>query len=231
MKKNFNWMLTVILLSGQMMLTSCEKYVEDTVEGLFKPLHDAAEQYTEEKRQEMLDNLFNWRMGSTTDQASIDKYGYNNCFQVVSLTPDFWTSNDAPEINPSCDKEQLCLVRFLSHSKFGLIVGGIVCNQSIGGDLVTIFRQLYESGYRIDRPCTASGYCLETLTLYNCTYSYFYNERNPMSATYMQQQGLGVVLNAATPITSEDPAVLLFKERGFKWGGDEPNGNVNYFEK
>ena len=213
------------------MLTSCEKYVEATVDGLFKPLNDVADEYKEEKAQEMQDNLFNWRIGSTTDQASIDKYGYDNCFQVVSLTPDFWTGYYAPDLSPVYDKDQLCLVRCLSHSQYGILVGGIVCNQRIANDLVAIFRQLYESDYRIDRPCTASGYCKENLAFDNCTYSYFYDERNPESATTQQQQGLCIVVNAATPLTFDDAAVFLFKGKGFKWGGDEPGGDPNYFEK
>ena len=26
-------------------------------------------------------------------------------------------------------------------------------------------------------------------------------------------------------------AIILFKQHGFQWGGDMPNGNTNYFEK
>lgn len=33
------------------------------------------------------------------------------------------------------------------------------------------------------------------------------------------------------PLNTNDIAVRLFKDKGFTWGGDEPNGNPNYFSK
>lgn len=230
MKQIKNWMYAAIfLISAQMMLTSCEKYVEATVEGLFKPLTDAADEYEEKRRQGMLDAVFDWKIGCTTEQFAIDLYGYDRCFQVVPLTPEFWSGDYAPDVNPAVDKEQLCLVRCLTHSQYGLRIGGIVCNKYIANDVLYILRKLFESDYKVDYAMTASGYCKENLVFDNTTYSYFYDEHNPASATTLEQQGLSVVLNAGQPLASNDLAVVLFKERGFRWGGDEPHGNPNSF--
>ena len=37
--------IAIAFTSGTVMFTSCDKVVEDTVDGLFKPLNDAAEEY------------------------------------------------------------------------------------------------------------------------------------------------------------------------------------------
>jgi hypothetical protein len=44
-------------------------------------------------------------------------------------------------------------------------------------------------------------------------------------------RGLSVTINAGKPLASDDLAVKLFKEKGFKWGGDEPEGDPNCFSK
>lgn len=230
MKQIMKWMFAAILfLSGTVMLSSCEKYVEDSVNGLFKPLYDEMDEYTAQKKQARMDNLFNWKIGNTTDQEAIDKFGYDNCFQVMELTPEFWAGEYAPDISPAVDRSNLRLVRCLTNSEYGLRIGGLVCDKLIAKDLAEIFRQLYEAKYNVEAAMTAHAYCKENLTYENCTYSYFYDMNNPESATDTQQQGLSLVLNASTPLTSDDLAVKLFKQHGFKWGGDEPNGDPNCF--
>ena len=232
MKQIKNWMFAaILLLSGQMTLTSCEKVIVDTVDGIFKPLNDEADEYNSRKRQEMMDALLNWNVGTSVDQEAIDQYGLDNCFQVTLLTPEFWSSEYAPDASPAVNKDNLCLVHCLTNSSYGIRIGGIVCDKRIASDLVDIFRQLYDSAYSIQDATTAHGYCKENLINCNCTYSYFFNASDPESATTMEQQGLCVMLNAAYPLTVDDPAIILFKQHGFQWGGDMPNGNTNYFEK
>jgi len=51
--------IAIVFTSGTVMLTSCEKVVVDTVDGLFKPLNDAAEEYAKERKQQNMYNLFN----------------------------------------------------------------------------------------------------------------------------------------------------------------------------
>ena len=65
----------------------------------------------------------------------------------------------------------------------------------------------------------------------NFTYGYYYNQEEAETIPMAQQQGMAVVVNCEEPLASNDLAVRLFKERGFTWGGDEPNGNPNYFSK
>ena len=192
--------IAIVFTCGTVMLTSCEKVVVDTVDGLFKPLNDAAEEYAKERKQQNMDNLFNWRIGNETDQEAIDKYGLDNCFQVTELNSAFWTGPDAPDVNPAIDINNLRMVRCLTHSYNSFVIRGLICDKSIASDIARIFRELYDANYQIED-----------------------------AATELERQGLSVTINAGKPLASDDLAVKLFKEKGFKWGGDEPGGDSNCF--
>ena len=194
--------IAIVFTSGTVMLTSCDKVVEDTVEGLFKPLNDAADEYAKERKQQNMYNLFNWRIGNETDQEAIDKYGLDNCFQVTELNAAFWASSKAPDVNPAIDINNLRMVRCLTHSYNSIAICGLICDKSIASDVAWIFRQLYDANYQIED-----------------------------AATELERQGLSVTINAGKPLASDDLAVKLFKEKGFKWGGDEPEGDPNCFSK
>lgn len=85
-----------------------------------------------------------------------------------------------------------------------LQIGGIVCDKRIASDLLYIFRELYEAKCMVG---WADSILME------------------------QQQGLGVVVDCENPLSANDLAVRLFKEKGFTWGGEQPDGNPNCFTK
>ena len=152
-----------------------------------------------------MNNLLNWKIGSEVSQEAIVEFGYDNCFQVTEVPASIWEKAGTDGIN-----NDLCFVRCLDYSYAinGYVprVGGVICNRCIAGDLLSIFRELYESKYVV----------IQT-------------ESDILSMA--QGQGMAVVVNSGEPIAANDLAVRLFKERGFTWGGDEPNGNPNYFSK
>ena len=223
--------IAIVLTSGTVMLTSCEKVVEGTVDGLFKPLNEAAEEYAKERERQNMDNLFNWRIGNNTDQGAIDKYGLDNCFQVIELNSAFWASTQAPDVNPTIDINNLRMVRCLIHSDNSIGIRGLICDKSIASDVAAIFRQMYDANYQIKDVTTAEHICKENLIGLHYSYGYFFDINNPESATELERQGLSVTINAGNPLADDDLAVKLFKEKGFKWGGDEPEGDPNCFSK
>lgn len=234
MKKNVKGMFAAILiLCGTMLFSSCEKYAETFVEGLFMGNLNAQK---EKDKQHNLNNLLNWVAGQKTTQEAIDTYGLPNCFTVTELPIQFGNGEDAMAISPNVNVNDLCYVRclFYSPDRPGCSVpriSGVVCNKRIAQDLVYIFRQLYDAKY----PCVHSNDTQridkEKLLRFNYTYSYYFDQQAPEQATMAQQQGLAIVLNGnEAPTSSNDLAVRLFKEKGFKWGGDEPDGDRSYFE-
>ena len=216
-KKNLvKTMFMNILTAGifATVLASCTSPMEDISEGLVngvadKMLDSKGQKEREEKqKQERLDNLLNWNIGSEVDQEAIDKFGYDNCFQATEVPASLWDKAGLNTNSSDVDINDLrfvrCLIYTYAINGYAPRVGGLICNKRIAGDLVSIFRQLYEAKFVVDQDGTI-----------------------PM----VQQQGMAVVVISEEPLTSNDFAVRLFKERGFTWGGDEPNGNPNYFSK
>ena len=170
-------------------------------------------------------------MGCEVDQEAIDKFGYDYCFQSTDIPSRIWDQPNNYSFNPNVDMNDLCLVRCLTYSYatngYAPYISGLICNRRIASDLVNIFRELYEAKFIVIQTVASLTYGMDMQGL---TYAYYYQEDDetiPMA----QQQGLAVVLNSEKPLTSDDLPVRLFKERGFTWGGDEPNGNPNYFAK
>ncbi len=216
-KKNLvKTMFMNILTAGifATVLASCTSPMEDISEGLVngvadKMLDSKGQKEREEKqKQERLDILLNWNIGSEVDQEAIDKFGYDNCFQATEVPASLWDKAGLNTNSSDVDINDLrfvrCLIYTYAINGYAPRVGGLICNKRIAGDLVSIFRQLYEAKFVVDQDGTI-----------------------PM----VQQQGMAVVVISEEPLTSNDLAVRLFKERGFTWGGDEPNGNPNYFSK
>lgn len=237
MKKNFQWVIAAaLLICGTTVTTSCHDVVEHAVDGLFEPLNKKADEAEKERKQELMDNLSRWNIGSATDQESVNKFGYDNCFKVVELTPEFWAGKDAPAVSSSSSAANLCMVRFLTTNSLlrdnkQIGISAVICNKAIANDLLFVFRKLYEAHYDILHATTAAGYCRENLMNLNCTYSYFFDENKPDDASTQELQGLCVVVNANKSIGSDDMAVKLLKQRGFAWGGDAAGGKTWYFEK
>ena len=208
-KTMFMNILTVGIFA--IVFTSCSNPMEDIAEGLVYGIADqlvdakGQKERAEQQKQEFLNNLLNWKIGSEVSQEAIVEFGYDNCFQVTEVPASIWEKAGTDGIN-----NDLCFVRCLDYSYAinGYVprVGGVICNRCIAGDLLSIFRELYESKYVV----------IQT-------------ESDILSMA--QGQGMAVVVDTGEPITANDLAVRLFKERGFTWGGDKPNGNPNYFSK
>lgn len=167
------------------------------------------------------------------NQEAIDKFGYDNCFEVTEVPTSIWDNAGMNSISPNVDRNDLCLVRCLNYSYaingYAPHVGGLICNRRIGNELVEIFRELYEAKYVIVQ--TDALQARSKSGLQGCTYAYYYNQEEAETIPMAQQQGLAVIVNGGKPLNTNDIAVRLFKDKGFTWGGDEPNGNPNYFSK
>jgi len=240
MKKVYTSIIAAILIiSGNMTLTSCTGTMEDITDGLVNGIAEqifdvkGQQERAEKKKKERLDDLANWRMGREVDQEAIDLFGYDNCFQISEVPTSVWDKAGTNGISPNVNKNDLCLVRCLTYiyaiNGYAPNIGGIICNKRIANDLVYIFRELYEAKYVVVQTDASLEYDKSRMQMLNFTYGYYYNPEEALNTPLEQQQGMAVVLNCKKPLNTNDIAVRLFKERGFKWGGDEPNGDTNYF--
>ena len=229
-------MLTVMAINGTMMLTSCQKTIEETAEGLFNPLNNQLDKWNEEDKKLHLANLQSWTCGET-DEDAIRQFGYENCFKVVPVSANFWESPKSVDLSPIVNKEDLCEVRSLSYvqrssGRSELRIGSLLCDKRIANDLLSIFRTLYEEKYPVEGLTIGGELAKEQLLETNLTFCYYYDSHNSDSADQLQQKGLVVILNPAYPPTNgNDRAVELFRQHGFTWGGDTPDGQCYRFER
>ena len=234
-----SFFVATLIVSGNITLTSCTGTMEDIADGLVNGIadqivdSDGTKRQEEKRKQERLDNLLNWNLGTEVDQEAINKFGDDNCFQVTEVPTSIWDKCGTNSISPNVDRNDLCFVRCLNYTYaingYAPNVGGLICNRRIGNELVEIFRELYEAKYIIVQ--TDALQEKSKLGLQKCTYAYYYNQEEAETIPMAQQQGLAVVVYGDKPLDSNDFAVRLFKDKGFTWGGDEPNGNPNYFSK
>ena len=230
-----------LIVSGMSTFTSCIGAMEDTADSLVDAIankivdKDGTERKLEQQKQERFDNMVNWVVGKETDQETINKFGYDNCFQVTEVPTTIWDKVGTDGISPEVNIGNLCYVRFLNYS-YSLSghaphIAAIICDRRIANDLLSIFRQLYESKYVIVQTDVSMENDRQRMKLLNVTYGYYYTPKNAKRIPMALQQGMAVVVNDGEHLTRTDLAVRLFKEKGFTWGGDEPDGNPNYFTK
>ena len=215
MKKNAKSIIIAsMIISWNVTFTSCSNPIEDITHGLVYGIADQLldskdqQQQKENLQQERFNNLVNWNVGSEVDQEAVDKFGYDNCFRATEVPSTIWDLTGTDGISPDINSNDLCLVRCLNYSHAGNgyapYIGGVICNKRIANDLVWIFRELYEAKFVV----VQSGF-----------------------TTMAQEKGLAVVVNSDKTLTANDIAVRLFKERGFSWEGDKPDGDPYYFSK
>lgn len=185
-----------------------------------------------------LNNLKNWVVNAATSEEAIKEFGYENCFTILPVQDYYWVEYEGsrPKDGPQISKSDLMTVRSLVYCEMSmghLKTGEIVCNKSIANDLLAIFRALYEAKYNVDTmmPVAISNYKYlteDTNASNNSTFC-FHFASEPLREAHVK--GLAIVLNPYTPPKDGDLAVTLFKQHGFTWGGDTPDGNRYYFEK
>ena len=185
-----------------------------------------------------LNNLKEWVVNASTSEKAINEFGYENCFSVLPIEDYYWNDfqNYLPKEGTTVNRSDQMSVRSLvycAQNMNHLKTGEIICNKNIANDLLVIFRALYEAKYNVDTmiPFALSNYQSMTDDAnagYNHTFC-FQLVGNPLPEAHVK--GLAIVVNPATPPEADDLAVKLFKQHGFTWGGDTPNGKRYYFEK
>lgn len=184
-----------------------------------------------------LNNLKDWVVNASTSEKAIAQFGYENCFKVLPIQDYYWTQyQNSQKGTTTVNRSDLMSVRSLVYCEASmghLKTGEIVCNKSIANDLLAIFRALYEAKYNVDTmmPSATSDYqyLTEQASASNDITFCFHFTSDPLREAHVK--GLAVVLNPNTPPTADDLAVKLFKQHGFSWGGDTPDGKRYYFEK
>ena len=130
--------------------------------------------------------------------------------------------------------------------------GEMVCNKAIAGDLLDIFRELYNIRYQIASIRLVDDFGGDDEASMQANNSSCYNNRIVRGTTNISKHALGMAVDInplqnpqvrtyrISPSTAaeyadrtkefphkishEDPCYAIFKAHGFAWGGDWPSG-------
>ena len=102
-----------------------------------------------------------WQAGLTLTPVQVDSMGVDNCFRIDTIGDALFSriSGKSFAVNCSMKRSDLRYLRLLHRNALGqTLTGEMICNRSIADDLLTIFRQLYEASYPIERMVLIDDY-------------------------------------------------------------------------
>ena len=105
-------------------------------------------------RQTDSEALQQWHAGETVSAEAVKDFGFDNCFAATPIPDDVWRRMQGKTYhdNPHVRRQHLRYLRVLHWDYDEKIhLGEMVCNKLIADKLLTIFRQLYEVRYPIQR--------------------------------------------------------------------------------
>lgn len=102
-----------------------------------------------------------WKAGTVVSQASVKNYGIDKCFVVLPISDDIFKRMYGRSFKRNCtvSRNELRYLKVLHRNAKGEIcLGELVCNKAISGDLLEIFRALYDAHYPIERMVLIDDY-------------------------------------------------------------------------
>lgn len=95
-----------------------------------------------------------WRAGEKVSEEAVAEYGIDRCFASSEIGDALFARMYGKSYKPDCTvpRSELRYLRVLHRNLAGeTLLGELVCNEAISGDLLEIFRMLYDAAYAIER--------------------------------------------------------------------------------
>lgn len=95
-----------------------------------------------------------WRAGEKVADEAVAEYGIDRCFASSEIDDALFARMYGKSYKPDCTvpRSELRYLRVLHRNLAGeTLLGELVCNEAISGDLLEIFRALYDAAYPIER--------------------------------------------------------------------------------
>ncbi len=102
-----------------------------------------------------------WQAGIKLTPQQIDSIGIDNCFKSEAISDAIFQRMSGRSFPAHCTiaRSQLRYLRVLHRNAEGqTLTGEMVCNKIIADRLITIFRQLYDASYPIERMVLIDNY-------------------------------------------------------------------------
>lgn len=105
--------------------------------------------------------LDSWAAGSRISMASVRNFGIDKCFVAEEISDGVFRRMWKKSYKVSCTvpRSSLRYVKVLHYDINGdIFIGELVCDKDISGDLVSIFRQLFNAKYPVGRMVLVDDY-------------------------------------------------------------------------
>ncbi len=107
------------------------------------------------------DAMSAWRAGEKVQYKEVVDYGIDKCFMATAIPDKVFARMKGKTYKKNCTvrRADLRYVRVLHYNLRGEIcIGELVCDKGISGDLVDIFRKLFNAKYPIERMVLIDNY-------------------------------------------------------------------------
>lgn len=98
--------------------------------------------------------LKSWKAGEKVSELSVRQFGIDRCFAAEPISEGVFSRMHGKSFKKNCTvpRSSLRYVKVLHYNLNGdICIGEMVCNKAISSDLVSIFRELFDAKYPIER--------------------------------------------------------------------------------
>lgn len=158
--------------------------------------------YTELPCPAFIDNdqtsLKQWVAGQEVFLQNVERFGYNNCFSEQEIDDKLFRRIYGHSFKQECTtpRSELRYLKVLHYTHDGKIqLGEMICNHAISGDLLEIFRTLYEAHYPIERMILIDEYNADDERSMTANNSSAFNFRFISGTTRLSNHSRGMAID------------------------------------
>ena len=148
------------------------------------------------------DSTWNWKAETIVDENEVAATGISNWFKAEEISDEIFNRMWLKSWKENCplDRSELRYLKVLHRNADGNPQRGeMVVNAAIADKMLTIFRQLYEAGYRIERMVLIDNYDADDESSMRANNSSSFNFRFMTgSTTKISKHGLGLAIDINT---------------------------------
>ena len=144
------------------------------------------------------ETLRTWRAGEKVSEQDVAQYGIDRCFTGSEIDDALFGRICGKSYKANCTvpRSELRYLRVLHRNTAGdILLGELVCNEAISGDLLEIFRTLYDAAYPIERMVLVDEYDAQDGPSMRANNSSAFNFRFIAGTTKLSDHSLGMAVD------------------------------------
>lgn len=147
------------------------------------------------------DILARWVAGEKVSLSAAEAFGMDNCFRADTVSDEVFARMRGKSYKEGCGvkRSDLRYVKTLHRNAKGeILLGELVCNKAVSDDLVSIFRQLFEARYPIERMVLVDEYDADDNASMAANNTSCFNFRRIQGSKKMSSHSLGCAVDINT---------------------------------